>query len=89
MSNVREVLNERGKRYGEFSDFAEAACELREVVANHQRNPMSRVQAEAMSMILHKIARITTGDPSYDDSWLDIAGYAQLVVDELRSNDKV
>jgi hypothetical protein len=34
-------------------------------------------------MIVHKIGRILNGDPNYDDSWADIAGYAQLVVKEL------
>jgi hypothetical protein len=34
-------------------------------------------------MICHKIARILNGDPNYADSWVDIAGYAQLVADRL------
>lgn len=34
-------------------------------------------------MILHKVSRIINGDPSYADSWRDIAGYAQLIVNEL------
>jgi hypothetical protein len=40
-------------------------------------------QREALEMIAHKIARIVNGDPNYADSWLDIAGYAQLVADRL------
>jgi hypothetical protein len=34
-------------------------------------------------MILHKLARIVNGDANYIDSWRDIVGYSQLVVDEL------
>ena len=34
-------------------------------------------------MIAHKIGRILNGDPNYADSWVDIAGYAQLVANEL------
>jgi hypothetical protein len=34
-------------------------------------------------MIAHKIGRILNGDPNYADSWIDIAGYAQLVADRL------
>ena len=34
-------------------------------------------------MILHKLARIVNGDANYIDSWRDIVGYTQLVVDEL------
>jgi len=40
-------------------------------------------QLEAMEMILHKISRISNGDPNYADSWRDIAGYATLVADRL------
>lgn len=36
-------------------------------------------------MIAHKIARILNGDPDYDDSWVDIAGYATLVVKKLKN----
>jgi hypothetical protein len=38
-------------------------------------------------MITHKISRILNGDPNYDDSWRDIAGYAMLVVKELERNN--
>ena len=37
-------------------------------------------------MICHKLGRIINGDPNYDDSWLDIAGYAQLIVNRLRKD---
>ena len=39
-------------------------------------------------MILHKVARILNGDPDYVDSWADIAGYAQLVVNILEKRSK-
>jgi hypothetical protein len=37
-------------------------------------------------MICHKMARIVNGDADYDDSWIDIAGYATLVAERLRGN---
>ena len=40
-------------------------------------------QVEALIMISHKLARIVNGDPHYDDSWRDVAGYAQLVANRL------
>lgn len=42
---------------------------------------------EAIKLILHKIARIANGDPYYDDSWKDIAGYATLVVEILHERE--
>lgn len=45
-------------------------------------------QREALEMIQHKIGRILNGDPDYDDNWVDISGYATLVVEELRGNKR-
>jgi hypothetical protein len=41
-------------------------------------------QIEALDMIASKIARIVNGNPDHVDSWVDIAGYAQLVADRLQ-----
>jgi hypothetical protein len=41
-------------------------------------------QRESLEMIAHKISRIVNGDANYMDSWVDIAGYAQLVIDKLQ-----
>ena len=41
--------------------------------------------AESLEMVQHKIGRIVNGDPTYLDSWVDIVGYTQLVIDELLS----
>jgi len=36
-----------------------------------------------LQMVQHKIARVLNGDPTYADNFVDIAGYAKLVADEL------
>lgn len=86
MSNVEETLQERGKRYGEFADHARISQDLK---AQMRKTPCYNLlapdQREALEMIQHKIARILNGDPDYHDSWLDIAGYATLVEQRLRS----
>lgn len=41
-------------------------------------------QKEALETIATKIARILNGDPDYIDNWVDIAGYAMLVVERLK-----
>ena len=38
--------------------------------------------------ILLLMGRIVNGDPSYVDNWRDIAGYAQLVADELQGIER-
>jgi hypothetical protein len=85
-NNVDAILNERGSRYGNFLDHARITQRLKEVAHTFaaQHNKTFDVDhAEALDMIFHKIGRILNGDPNYADSWIDIAGYAQLVADRL------
>lgn len=46
---------------------------------------LSFEQCEALDMIQHKIGRILSGNPNEPDHWHDIAGYATLVENILRT----
>jgi len=83
MTDVREVLKERGKRYGEFKDHAWYSQQLKNVMRTEtdRWEKLFDPQREALEMIAHKIGRILNGDPNYKDNWTDIAGYATLVAD--------
>lgn len=86
MTDINSVLSDRGARYGRFTDHANITQTLKQVVYAGLKNkakPIAADQMEALDMICHKIARIVNGDPNYIDSWVDIAGYAQLVIDRL------
>lgn len=81
-----EVLIERGNRYGSFIDNAKTTHFFKEEMRRSKSwNLMYADQREALDMIAHKISRILNGDPNYDDSWVDIAGYATLVADRLKN----
>lgn len=86
---TEQLITERGSRYGKFKDGAEIMQELKDVMREvdgwHNLTPSQR---EALDMIQHKIGRILNGDPNYDDSWKDIAGYATLIVNELNGGIK-
>ena len=83
--SVKETLAQRGTRYGEFRTHAEIATKLKQIMDDNLEGVGAEpYMYEAIHMICHKLARIANGDPFYDDSWRDIAGYAQLVVDELQ-----
>ena len=84
-NDIKSVLAERGSRYGSFDAHARITQSLKaSFVSNSQSYfKMTPSMKEAVDMILHKLGRIGNGDPSYLDSWVDIVGYAQLVVDEL------
>jgi Domain of unknown function (DUF6378) len=84
---LTQTLTERGNRYGPFVGHAEVTQHLKAYYRDQlavRGKTMAADQYEAMDMIMHKIGRIVNGDPDYDDSWVDIAGYAQLVADRLK-----
>lgn len=86
MAEVKDILVERGSRYGEFDEHARITQAIKRIMQNSPNwdtLDLAPFMKESLEMIAHKIGRILNGDPSYDDSWIDIAGYAQLVVDEL------
>jgi len=85
--NITDTLTERGKRYGVFTGHADVTQDLKSIISNHlnaRYKVLANDQQEALDMICHKIGRIVNGDADYDDSWIDIAGYAQLVADRLQ-----
>ena len=89
MSEVTDVLKERGNRYGSYRRVAMVSQLLKDTIRqshNVQCNSLEWYQLESLDLICNKLARILNGDPNYRDSWVDIAGYAQLVVDELDKN---
>jgi len=87
-NDVDAVLSERGARYGKFTDHARITQSLKTIIDQCDNGKLSWSQRESLDMIAHKIGRILNGDPNYADSWVDIAGYAKLVADELEGNIK-
>lgn len=86
---IQTTLDERGKRYGDYSRHAEITQALKtEMYRGPSATQLDSAQREALEMIMHKIGRIVNGDPDYADSWIDIAGYAQLVVNHLETKNK-
>lgn len=83
-SPINDVLNERGHNYGRFETHAKITQNLKDIVHNSPSwQNCSDSQKETLEMILHKIGRIVNGDPNYKDSWVDIIGYTQLVIEQL------
>jgi Domain of unknown function (DUF6378) len=87
MNDINATLAERGKRYGSFETQARIA---QSVKVAFQATPnwfrLHDDQREALDMIANKVARILNGSPDYVDSWVDIAGYAKLIVDRLSNS---
>ncbi|WP_395143677.1 DUF6378 domain-containing protein [Moraxella atlantae] len=81
---IDDILKERGNNYGSFYSNALISQALKHTIKHGSTyNELSYCQKEALDMIVHKIARIVNGDNTYLDSWIDIIGYSQLVIDEM------
>lgn len=88
-SPTEALISERGSRYGKFKDGADIMQSLKDTMRDVDGwNNLTASRKEALDMIQHKIGRILNGDPTYDDSWKDIAGYATLIVNELNGEIK-
>lgn len=86
-TSTETILTERGSRYGTFPAQARITQDLKTIIALHldeREKTLAPDQQEALDMICLKISRIINGDPDYDDSWVDIAGYATLVAKRLQ-----
>jgi hypothetical protein len=85
MKNIAETLDEREEEYGDYPTLAyilESIMEVYALSANWQHmHPYQRV---ALYMDAMKTARILNGNYNNIDSWHDKAGYAELVVNELK-----
>lgn len=87
MTDIAATLTQRGNRYGSFDEHARITQNLKIAMADSPNwHRLAADQKEALEMIVHKIGRILNGDPDYDDSWIDIAGYAKLVADRLTTD---
>jgi len=83
------ILEARGERYGAFADNALVAQQIKHAFKlGVNVLALDDDQMEALHQIASKISRIVTGDPDYVDNWDDIAGYAKLVADRLRSDEE-
>ena len=91
MTDINNILDERGNRYGDFSSNATTTQLIKQAInLGDTANKLAFYQRESLEMIAHKISRIVNGDANYMDSWIDIVGYAQLVIDKLqRDKDEI
>lgn len=77
--SVAATLSERNNTHGDFGVQAVLTQELKDVMhCSKNWSSLTKPHKEALESIAIKIGRILTGDPDTLDSWLDIAGYAEL-----------
>lgn len=85
--DVNTILAEREQTHGSFATFSKINQELKNVLHSCETwNDLSDSQKEALEMIMYKISRIMNGKANYTDHWLDVAGYATLIKNELEKS---
>lgn len=89
MATIHNLIKKRAKNYGRFDTEATLIQQLYNSILYHAAEvsgvALDPVHCEALHMICHKIGRITNGSPDHRDSWRDIAGYATMVSEHIRS----
>jgi Domain of unknown function (DUF6378) len=85
MPDIHEILKARQKTHGDFKVHAKISQSLKRIVQDNLDHNLTDTQTEALTMILHKVARIVAGNPNEPDHWRDICGYSQLVVNDLNA----
>lgn len=77
--STEEMLLERKKTHGDFTENAQISQNLKAVLHGSSGwATLSADKKEALEMVMHKTARICTGNAEEADHWVDIGGYSKL-----------
>ncbi len=80
---ISAMLQSREKTHGPYENTAFVANRLQRILFEScgQRDiETDHVLREAMAMICQKMARMVSGDVNSLEHWIDVAGYAVLVI---------
>lgn len=88
---ISDIIEARDTKYGDFADQSVISQEIQNAIVKGfmmrgdgmNLNDIPPYMLEVLTMLSTKISRVVNGDPFYEDNWVDIAGYAQLVVNQL------
>jgi len=81
------ILKERQKTHGEYTNVARISQALKAILQDGPTHDnLSLMQRESLDLICTKLARIVCGNPNEPDHFRDVAGYAQLALNELDKN---
>jgi len=85
---MSDILKERQATHGDYKNTSVTAQHIKGLIRGGESYPeLILAQRESLDMIATKIARIVSGDPNEIDHWEDIAGYANLIVRELKEDE--
>lgn len=77
------ILKKRERTHGDFADVANVSQCLKGAIAVGPVDELPDIHRESLDLICTKIARIVCGDHNEPDHWIDIKGYAELVLQNI------
>ncbi len=85
ITGPKDIIQIRESTHGDWKVQSRKAQEIKGLFATQSEGFLfSTSQKEALDLIATKLSRIMTGDPNEPEHWLDIAGYATLVYNDLK-----
>lgn len=88
MTEINEILNERGSRYGSFSGNGRVAQAIKAAMRDSPNwETLSDDKKECFEMLASKVSRILNGDPDYKHNYIDCIGFLQLVIENIEGNE--
>jgi hypothetical protein len=82
--NIDTILSTRETTHGSYVEQSTASQTLKRLCEQARNwDQMPCYMRESVHLIQQKVARIICGDPFERDHWIDIMGYAALVLREL------
>lgn len=83
--NPAALTDERRNTHGKFNNTARYIQSIKRVISGALEErvargdkPLTDQQVESLEMVAHKMGRILSGDPDFQDHWDDIGGYAHI-----------
>lgn len=90
MEKVNEVLKDRGAVYGSYNKGTEFRAnmmfQMEEMKVFATGVPYTEEERVILSDILMKIRRLAVS-PLHIDSWVDVSGYSNLIVDFINGEE--
>lgn len=86
----KSLTRTRSATHGPFGEVARITVGITDIFQSTKNwGRLSRVAKMALQEIVHKQARILSGDYKIQDHWNDIGGYAQLGADDVAGADEL
>lgn len=79
LKEMRGILVDRGASYADLEDNTSAWAQMAQIMGIYQGGEMDPNTWAATQYILAKLSRLSQ-NPTHEDSWIDIANYAILVL---------